>query len=380
MTQSGCGWQFRLASYLALAGAIIAFSGDGAFAQSNIVPDDTLGDESSIVTPININGLPSDEIEGGAQRGANLFHSFSEFNVNSGRGAYFANPAGIENIFSRVTGANPSEILGTLGVSGDANLFLINPNGIIFGENGRLDVGGSFVGSTADSVVFDNDFEFSASNPQAPPLLTVNVPIGLQFGSNPGNIVNRSVNGLEVQPENTLALVGGEIDIEGGVLLAPDGRIELGSAAGNNQVSLVSTNIGYNLDYDKVEIFQDINLRKAALVDTSGEGGGSIQVQGKNITLADKTSMFADTLGEQNGSGVFIQAERLTLKDDSLVTADVLGSGQGGNVAIVTGQLHIADGGGLSASTFNEGNAGKVSIRAWNSVLFDGESKEGRGG
>ncbi len=102
-------------------------------ALSQILPDNTLGGSPSQVLPETINNLPSDRISGGAVRGSNLFHSFQEFNVNSGRGAYFDNPNGITNIFSRVTGNNPSNILGRLGVLGNANLFLINPKGIVFG-------------------------------------------------------------------------------------------------------------------------------------------------------------------------------------------------------------------------------------------------------
>lgn len=134
----GWGWKLGLASWLAIGGAIASL-GDGANAQ--IKPDSTLGAESSVATPKVINGLPSDQIDGGARRGANLFHSFQEFNVGSGRAVFFTNPSGIENILTRVTGANPSNILGTLGVlGGNANLFLINPHGIIFGPNARLSV------------------------------------------------------------------------------------------------------------------------------------------------------------------------------------------------------------------------------------------------
>jgi filamentous hemagglutinin family protein len=115
-----------------------------------ITPDNTLGSEHSTVTPQN---QLVDRVDGGAIRGTNLFHSFQEFNIGEGRSAYFANPTGIENIISRVTGGNLSRILGTLGVLGKANLFLINPNGIIFGANAKLDVNGSFVASTASSVV-----------------------------------------------------------------------------------------------------------------------------------------------------------------------------------------------------------------------------------
>ncbi|QLE59829.1 filamentous hemagglutinin N-terminal domain-containing protein [Nostoc sp. TCL26-01] len=178
-------FQFLLVAPLVALGSFFC---DAATAQ--IIPDRTLGAESSSIKQETIQGIKSDLITGGATRGANLFHSFSEFNIQSGRGAYFANPAAINNIFTRVTGGNPSNILGTLGVLGNANLFLINPNGISFGANARLDLKGSFVASTANSLVFSNNLEFSATNPQAPPLLTVNIPIGLKFRDNVGDINN----------------------------------------------------------------------------------------------------------------------------------------------------------------------------------------------
>jgi filamentous hemagglutinin family protein len=180
MSQSrGCWWTLK--SLLAVGGAI-AVSGNCAFAQ--IIPDNTLGAEHSVVTPnIDLNGQIRDRINGGATRGVNLFHSFSEFNVGDGQRVYFANPVGIENILTRVTGSNLSNILGTLGVEGGANLFLLNPNGIIFGPNARLDIAGSFFASTADSVVFNNGYQFSTKNPEAPPLLTISVPLGVQYGT-----------------------------------------------------------------------------------------------------------------------------------------------------------------------------------------------------
>jgi filamentous hemagglutinin family protein len=106
--------------------------------------------------------------------------------VGEGRGTYFANPIGIENILTRVTGGNSSNILGKLGVLGGANLFLLNPNGILFGANSSLDIQGSFLASTASSFTFPDGSEFRATNPQVPPLLTISVPLGLQYGSNPG--------------------------------------------------------------------------------------------------------------------------------------------------------------------------------------------------
>ena len=127
---------------LATLSCLIPFS-----VKAQITPDNSLGEESSIVTSLDEEGFPIDQIDGGATRGNGLFHSFQDFNVDVNRGAYFSNPDGINNIFSRVIGINPSNINGTLGVLGDANLFLINPNGIIFGQNSRLDLGGSFFGS-----------------------------------------------------------------------------------------------------------------------------------------------------------------------------------------------------------------------------------------
>lgn len=161
-----------------------------AAAQLPLEADGTLGGEASIVIP---NGGGNFEIDGGATRGGNLFHSFEEFNVNEGGSVYFRNPAAIDNILSRVTGDNASNILGTLGVLGEANLFLLNPNGIVFGRDARLDVSGSFYASTGDRFSWADGSEFRATNPNAPPLLSINVPLGLQYGAPSGNITHRGI-------------------------------------------------------------------------------------------------------------------------------------------------------------------------------------------
>ncbi len=161
-----------------------------AEALAQITPDNTLGAENSVVIPID---QLNEQIDGGAARGANLFHSFLEFNVGAGRGVYFGNPTGIENILSRVTGNNPSNIFGQLGVLGDANLFLLNPNGIFFGENASLDINGSFLATTADAISLGNQGYFSASEPQTSSLIAVE-PGALffnQVANQPGVITNR---------------------------------------------------------------------------------------------------------------------------------------------------------------------------------------------
>ncbi|NEO92953.1 MAG: filamentous hemagglutinin N-terminal domain-containing protein, partial [Moorea sp. SIO3G5] len=387
-------------------------------ALGQITPDNTLGNESSVVTPnVDVKGALADLIEGGAIRDSNLFHSFSDFNVGEMGRVYFANPAGIANILSRVTGTNVSNILGTLGVLGNANLFVINPNGIFFGPNSRLDLGGSFFGSTADSVLFEDGTVFSTKNPNEKPLLTINIPSGLQYGSNPGSITNQSrrefgeqINGLQVPNGQTLGLIGGEVNIPGGVLGALDGRIELGSVGSNSVVNLTPTDTSFVLDYSPVQQFQDISLSDGALVDTSGFGGGSIQVQGANVSLRDRSFVFADTLGSQNGGGIVVEASQLSLEGGSGITTDVLGSGQGGDLtvdatesvrvigvsadtvsglganviqgatgkagelSITTGELIVSDGARVSASTFGEGDGGTLTVNASSTVQLIGTS------
>ncbi|NEQ52091.1 MAG: filamentous hemagglutinin N-terminal domain-containing protein, partial [Leptolyngbya sp. SIO3F4] len=161
-------------------------------AYAQLVPDNSLGIESSFITPdVPFGNGFTDRIDGGAIRSGNLFHSFLEFNVQNGQQVHFANPADIENIFSRVTGVNSSSILGTLGTLGQANLYLINPNGILFGPDAQLDVRGSFVGTTSNGVTFDNGYIFSALNPDIPPLLAINSPMGLSsWLPTTGNIEN----------------------------------------------------------------------------------------------------------------------------------------------------------------------------------------------
>ena len=155
-------------------------------------------------------------INDGDRAGANLFHSFQDFSVPTNGSASFDNPVDIDNIFSRVTGGNLSNIDGLIRANSAANLFLINPVGIMFGDNARLDLGGSFLGSTADSLLFPEG-EFSAVDLANPPVLTINAPIGLSFRDEPGKIVNQSVTnngrGFKVSPGESITLVGGDINL-----------------------------------------------------------------------------------------------------------------------------------------------------------------------
>ncbi|MEO0988112.1 MAG: filamentous hemagglutinin N-terminal domain-containing protein [Cyanobacteria bacterium J06639_14] len=174
--------------------------------QAQIIPDNTLGPESSQLTS-------DDRITGGALRDSSLFHSFSEFNVAEGGQVYFANPTGIETILSRVTGANASYILGTLGVEGPANLFFLNPHGIVFGPNAELDIRSSFFASTADELQLGDDFTFSATNPAGPPLLTLSITPGIQSGTlQPGTTI---VNQGRLFAGQDLTLTADRLNLQG---------------------------------------------------------------------------------------------------------------------------------------------------------------------
>ncbi|MBE9124068.1 S-layer family protein [Tychonema sp. LEGE 07199] len=338
------------AIYLLLLSGYWCFFPGSAIGQ--IIPDSSLGAESSRTVPDTINNLPSDRITGGATRGVNLFHSFREFNIGEGRGAYFANPNGIANIFTRVTGGNPSNILGTLGVQGNANLFLINPRGIIFGQNARLDLGGSFIGSAAAGVVFNNGFEFNAANPNAVPLLAINIPVGLSFRENPGTIVNTSQAigptptlpplpieipvsnklGLAVAPGQTLALIGGDIQLQGGNLTAYTGQILLGSVKSPGLVQFEPTALCLNLNYDNIANFGNIEMNGAS-INTSGLGGGKVDIRGANVTVSS-SGIYSLTLGNIDGRSIDINAQNLRIDKGSQILTATLGDGKGNNLNI----------------------------------------------
>ncbi|MDJ0572827.1 MAG: filamentous hemagglutinin N-terminal domain-containing protein, partial [Pleurocapsa sp. MO_192.B19] len=165
--------------------------------------------DGSLPTNVNQQGNIT-EITGGEQAGSNLFHSFQDFSVQTGNEAFFNNAVDIDNILSRVTGGNISSIDGLIRANGSANLFLINPAGIVFGDNARLDVGGSFLGSTSTGLLFDDGTEFSATDIAAP-VLTINAPIGLNLRDATGDISNTG----NLQSDRNLTLSANNLDLQG---------------------------------------------------------------------------------------------------------------------------------------------------------------------
>lgn len=376
---------------------------------AQITPDATLPNNS--ITVPNANG-DLITIIGGTSTDHNLFHSFQEFSVLNGQTAFFDNALTIENIFSRVTGGSISNIEGILSANGTANLFLINPNGIIFGSDASLNIGGSFIGSTADSIQFSDGSFYSAVDPQAPPLLRINIPLGLQYGAEPGNIIvqgngnntgfrDPSVSdqslvkdfrptGLQVTEGNTLALIGGNIALDGGNLTAVAGHIELGSVTEGLVKFDVSNGIG-TFNYQEVTGLQDIALVNAASVEVSGNSSGTVNVQGQNISLTDASAILSNTSGDGTAGSITLNGtESVQVTGTSqneipfvsyVSTGTAPGStGKGADLNINTSYLLVAGGAQVDSPVFGSGDGGTLNVNAQRVELIAGSRIAGASG
>ncbi|MGD2180538.1 filamentous hemagglutinin N-terminal domain-containing protein [Lusitaniella coriacea] len=369
-------------------------------------------------------------IVGGATAGSNLFHSFAQFSVPTGGTAFFGNGANSANIFARVTGGSISNLDGLITTQNPANLFLLNPNGIIFGPNATLAIRGSFFASSAESIVFKDGVEFSAAQPSA--LLSVNVPVGLQMGSNPGSIINQSrasffgqtVGLSTIAPKTTIGLVGGEVNLTGGGITAVGGRIEIGAVGSNSFVGLVPDAMGYRLNYNSTNSFADINLSQQAFI--NGLENTNVQLKGDRVRLTEGANIVSLTTGNFNGGTINIDARQIemdnragivsitttgatgatinlrasksmnlvgvgstqALQDTSAIlqgtfnpanvgttiTSVTTRSGTAGKINIESPAISFSNGGLLVTTTIGSGTAGSLQLNATNRITVDSAS------
>jgi filamentous hemagglutinin family protein len=295
--------------------------------------------DGTTATDVNSADGSNFDINGGDRAGGNLFHSFGNFSVPNSGSANFLNSPDVQNIINRVTGGKISDIQGLIKANGTANLFLINPAGIVFGENASLNIGGSFLGSTADRLIFP-DGEFSAVNAEGKPLLTINAPIGLGIRDNPGNITTTNTL-LEVDPGKSIALIGGNLSINGGFIVAPGGIVGLGGLTSAGEIKL---NPDGNLSVTEGATRGDVSITNGAEVVVNSSGGGTIFVNAKDLKLSN-SSLFAQIDAD------FGETEPL-----------------GGNINIDTTGSVLLDNSTLNNSTFIEGDSGKISIEAKGAV------------
>jgi filamentous hemagglutinin family protein len=351
-------------------------------------------------------------IRDGNRAGGNLFHSFDRFSVPTNGSAFFDNAPDVVNIINRVTGVKESIINGLLRANGSANLFLINPAGILFGNNASLDIGGSFFGSTADSLLFENGEEFSATDPETPSTLIINAPIGFSLRDNPQPITNRSTinnGGLYVNPGESINFIGGNINFEGGKISAPGSTVQLGGLSAAGKVEITESG---SLNFPDGIQRADVNLTDAASVFVAAGGGGFINVNTRNLNLSGSSQLFTGigentgspnaqagdininatgainlsqsnlfnlVLGEGNAGDINIEADSLVANADFIsnstsINSSNFGQGNAGNVNITVGTLTFQDGFRLLAFTQGQGNAANITINASGDISLINDS------
>lgn len=377
-------WKVRIAMGLTAVGII--FTAETHAIAQNITLDGTVGVAGTLTGPQYI--IPQ---QAGRTVGNNLFHSFGQFNLNANEAANFQG-TGITNILVRVTGGQ-SNLNGR--IQAPTNFFLINPAGITFGRDARLAVRGSFVATTATTIGFPNGGAFSLTSPvdSANSLLTVN-PSAFLFNQITQPIVNRSIavnpstgvvtGGLAIPKGESLLLVGGEVRLDGGQIVAPGGRVELASVAGSGMVGLEMDGRQLRLNFPSEIQRSHVHLTKGADVNVRADDRGSIAIHAHNLNLIEGSALRAGiNLGQglassQAGNIDIDAAGTITLTDASFIANSIRprARGTGGNINITTGSLVATEGAELFTSTSDQGrgNAGSVMIRASDRVSFDGYS------
>jgi filamentous hemagglutinin family protein len=364
---------------------------------NDIVPDNTLSQ------PSRVSNLPNyDSISGGTTNGSSLFHSFLIFNIE--KGAYFNNPININNILVRVTGKSASTINGLLGVNGTANLFIINPNGVIFGRNARLDLNGSFLVTTADSIKFNN-YNFSSIDNKDIPTIDIGIPQGLIFDKSIGqvNIQNdgyaiyqssSSVStpptgsilpefNLAVNPGNNLTIVANGINFQGGIINGFDSNISLvslqkGEVKLNNNLTIDPKNIG------KIKL-QDISFRNNSFISNITFSKGYINIFGSNIYLLDGSSLVLSNFGFSDPEGINIFGEGniyisgspdkplpsgFNRQASGVFSLNFSNTYNGSSIKLKSKNIYINNSGVIGSGTFSNKSGGNIELSFEKSLVL----------
>ena len=333
-----------------------------------LVPD--IGD-AQVTSPIMPSGLNTTvttsgnvhDITGGTRpsSGPNLFHSFGEFSVPTNHVANFLNDSGLatSNILGRVTGGNPSNIFGTIQTTGfgAANLFLMNPAGIVFGPNASLNVGGSVSFTTADYLHLADGGKFTAI-PGSLDASISSAPVAAFgfLGSNPGAITVQGGQ-LTVSEGQGISLLGGDLTLQSGTtpigtaqsarLSAPGGQINLASVRSAGEV--LENSMAGQLTEPAVtgfSSFGNISLSQGTSLDTSADMAGRIVIRGGQLSM-DDASLKAVSVNGHNGGmtaphdspAISITAENVAFNNGVLITADTRGSAPAGDITLNVGTL-----------------------------------------
>lgn len=347
--------------------------------RTTLVPDGTLG--TTVTQQGSVHTIMGGRRPG---NGPNLFHSFDRFSVGTSEIANFKGEPGLRNILSRVTGGQRSEIDGTLRSSTPGvHLYLVNPSGVLFGANARLDVQGSFHVSTADYLRLADGARFVARL-SAQSTLSVAPPAAFGFlGPTAAPIVIQD-NTLRVLPGETLTIAGGDLTIAGqaaneSTLAAPGGRMHLVSAASAGEVVLPQVGQSSELEVGSFARMGQVELLRGALVSVSGTGNqdaGEIAVRAGTLTLTGGSRVDARTQGAGQGGRVNVEARDIRLNNGQLV-ATTRGTGNAGEIAVQAGTLTLTEGASINTSSAPlstapntpTGRAGRVRVTARDVLL-----------
>ena len=361
-------------STLLLVGLAVAAS---HAARAQVVRDGTLGPGKDI-QPSGPAYLISPAL--GETHGPNLFHSFESFSLRdtaAGReSAHFEAGTGVQNILARVTGGHESDIDGKLGA--DANLYLMNPAGIVFGPNASVDVKGSFHATTADSVRLGEGGRFNA-DPARVNVLTVDPPVAFGFLHAPGAASRIEMDGtLQVgdmashrlsgaSPD--LSLTAGSVRVDGGELDSGGGRIDLVAVASPGEV--VAGHAATLPDASGFAELGKVEIRSGQLWTT---GAGSVAIRGSEVLETNASTLLAIS-DDRDGGTIDIAARDRIQIEGSMVRSRADGEGRSAAVNVEAPRVEVrgVDGGaeGLINSAADDGSdrrLGPITVRASESV------------